>query len=130
MSAVEILPAGAKATSGAGDAVDVSAHSTLRLVGTFAPGTCHDMHFVIEHGPTASGPWAPLTEWRRRDGNPDWIREERYNLSGFDKFVRARWDSQIPGQKVNPTAQELREKKFVTWQPTFGLAGEGIPDAA
>lgn len=119
MSAVTLLAAGAKAASGAGAAVDVSAHAVLRLDGTFASDQSKeaDLSVVIEHGRSSAGPWSPLHEIRMRGGR-DWLSAERFILTGFDDFVRVRWEARV-GMGANQPNVQL----------AIGITGEGTPDA-
>ena len=119
MSAVELLAAGAKAASGTGSAVDVSAHAVLRLNGTFASdqSKAADLYVALDHGPSSSGPWTPLHEIRMRAGS-SWRSADRIVLAGFDDFVRVRWEARVGMGAQQPDIQLA-----------FGITGEGIPDA-
>ncbi|HKY37214.1 MAG TPA: hypothetical protein VJN18_14825 [Polyangiaceae bacterium] len=122
MSAVTILTSALQDDSGAGAAVDVSTFSTLRLnwsaladVGRLGMGY---LRLFIETGPSASGPWRIVYERQLNSGG--WDPAPRAVLSGFDSFVRARWDGKMP--RVN---NEQSTKFF-----TIALTGDGQPNAA
>jgi len=98
MSAVTILAAGAKANSGTGASVDVSAFSTLRLDFVISAdcGKGPDLEIFLEQGPSATGPWRPLWQKRQNTATPpgnvnSWVGAERVSISGFDRYMRARW---------------------------------------
>jgi hypothetical protein len=122
MSAVTILSSALQDDTGAGSAVDVSAFSTLRLnwsaladIGRLAYG---HLRLFIETGPSASGPWRTVYDRQLNQGN--WEPSPRVVLSGFDTFVRARWEGKMP--RIN---NEQTTKFF-----TIALAGDGQPNAA
>lgn len=126
MSAVTILTSALQADSGAGSAVDVTAFSTLRLDWSVLADLGRDpqLSLVIESGPSAVGPFRTVYERamaHQRPGSPyEWSHAPRAVLSGFDKFVRARWSG-----RINRTINEQSTNFF-----TIGLTGDGKPDAA
>lgn len=131
MSAVSLVTYGAQANSGTSTPVDVSAHTVLRLDGRFACNVGHrvNLDLVIEHGRTSSGPWSTLGALRMQVG-ANWKDSERFIFSGFDNFVRVRWEATIPGVNLNPSERELRERSHPhKTDLAFGIAGEGTPDA-
>lgn len=128
MSAVTLLTAALQDDSGAGDAVDVSALSTLRLdwstladMGRLRHGY---LRLFVETRSHASVPWRVVYE-RQLDAN-SWDTKPRVVLSGFDTYVRARWEGRFPRINNEQALNGLAATKFFT----IGLAGDGQPDAA
>lgn len=124
MSAVTILTSALQGDSGTGDAVDVSAYNTLRLSWSALFDTyglrdpnCY-LRLVIETAQVAGGPWREI--YRRQLDSSNYETTPRVVLSGFDSFVRARWEGQFP------RSGEQQRTAPVTKVFTIGLAGEGI----
>ena len=115
MSAVSILTSALQDDAGAGAAVDVTAFSTLRLNWSVATdlGRARYLRLFIETASVAAGPWRQVHELQL-DAN-GWETRPRLVLSGFDAFVRARWEGGF-GRTLNENAT-----KFFT----IGLTGEG-----
>ena len=130
MSAVTILTNAAQARSGASSAFDATAFSTLRLDLRVSAdlGVSPMLKTFVETGPTSAGPWRVIDE-RSYHHSRDWPTSSRVALSGFDAFVRLRWEGGRHGEpKYSGPAQEapsLVDPKFV-----IGLAGDGQPNAA
>jgi hypothetical protein len=82
-------PTAANAVPSVGAAVDVSTLAVMRLdIDTVIGLTDCDLTIYFEHGPTSSGPWAPLTEVKQSSCIAP---KKHVVLSGFDSFVRIRW---------------------------------------
>jgi len=120
MSAITILTSAAQNDSGTGAAVDVTAYNTLRLnwaaVADLGMQATASLRLFIDTAPSASGPWTTIYE-RQLDAN-GWELSPRVTLSGFDSFVRARWDGKFP------RSGEQQRTSPITKVFTVGLTGE------
>ena len=124
MSAITLLTYGAQAKSGASDAVDVSAFSTLRLDATKLAdlGQRPWLKLYIETRAAATAPWRVIWERYYTLNDADLVGKQRIVLSGFDNFVRVRWEAkrQYSQDDNDPISIGLH----------LGVTGDGQPDAA
>lgn len=118
MSAVSVLASALQSDSGAGAAVDVSAFCTLRLNWSVLTDVTRArfLRLFIETRSDSSQPWREIFR-EQLDAN-GWDLRPRVTLSGFDNFVRARWE----GEFARSSNNEQTTKFF-----TIGLTGEGTP---
>lgn len=120
MSAVELLAAGAKAPSGTGEAVDVSAHAQLRLI-VDGRGTDLGRNPVarvwIETSRDGVSGWAVAHEVLFHYSNLP-FEARRINIGNVDAFARVRWEAH---GHINTSDGDPALMLAVT--------GEGIPDA-
>jgi len=99
MAAVTLLAAGAKADTGTGAAVDVSAAGVMRLDATVKcnHGKQPWLTLSIDSGASATGPWFEIYTRTFRSGvvagSQAWPGNsvQRLSLGGFDLFARVRW---------------------------------------
>ena len=130
MSAITILTPAAQSRTGTSSAFDATGFSTLRLdiSARCDFGTEPWCRFYIETSASSTGPWRPLSEryFVHDHISPNfWPRNgvERVVLSGFDKFVRCRWEARRQSETPDNAATGVNIGLYL------GLAGDGQPDA-
>lgn len=128
MSSIEVLAAASNlADSGNGSGVSAEAHAVAR--GTWSVsadlGRSPDLVLSIDTGPTSSGPWSEI--WTKHllanegnPSNPHYWHSPRVLLSGFDKYIRARWSGRA---RANTGINETTAKF------ALGLTLDCKPDA-